>query len=218
MIIPYKVSELHTESCIDNRLSSTRSQDTIIMSFHQHEMMLFGMPRFLDVGAVIPLSAIANKRHCCRYPFARWYTEAIRSCLAGMLSFHLLFLCRLPLQIPAHLQIFFITTNKRVLTSWWLGYYFQPLVVLQQWSGHPLSGLGAISCRVLVSALRHPRGRNPAQCCRCKNDRISGRVGGWQGTAVKALINYWSGLWNCRQVTPSWQFQANRWVFIIFTP
>lgn len=114
MIISYKVSELYTESCIDNRLSSTRSQDAIIMSFLQHETMLFGMPCFSDVGAVILLSVINNKRHRCRYPLAGGDAQKLLgSRLAGMLSFHPLFPCRFSLQIPAHLQIFFITANKR---------------------------------------------------------------------------------------------------------
>jgi len=78
------------------------------MSFLQHETMLFGMPCFLDVGAVILLSVINNKRQRCGYPFARGDTEKLLgSSLASMLRFRLLFLCRFSLQISAHLQIFF---------------------------------------------------------------------------------------------------------------
>lgn len=70
--------------------------------------MLFGMPCFLDVGAVILLSVINNKRQRCRYPFARADTEKLLgSSLTGMLRFHLLVLGRFSLQISAHLQIIF---------------------------------------------------------------------------------------------------------------
>lgn len=140
MIISYKVSELYTESCIDNWLSSTQSQDVIITSFLQHETMLFGMPCFLDVGAVILLSVINNKRQRCRYPFAGGDTEKLLgSSPASTLRFRLIVLCRFSLQISAHLQIFFlITINKRTFTSQWLGYYFKPPIVLQHWFGGSL--------------------------------------------------------------------------------
>lgn len=150
MIIPYSVSELYTESCTDNWLSSMQSQDVIITSSLQHETMLFGMPCFSDVGAVILLSVINNKRHHCRYPFARGDTETLLgSSLASMLRFHLLLLCRFSLQISAHLQTFFITESRRTFTSQWLGYYFKPPIVLQHWFGDPLPDCGAVSWGVL---------------------------------------------------------------------
>lgn len=139
---------------------AVHGQDVIITSFLQHEMMQFGVPCFLDVGAVILLSVINNKWHRRRYPFAGDDKEAIRQ----QPSQHAEASPAIPLQICSadicpSADTFFVTINKRTFTSQSLGCYFKPPGVLQQWfKGSPSGSWG---CLLEGSGLWYSSPRNP---------------------------------------------------------